>query len=139
MYLLDTCVVSEARRHTPQAVTWIRSAQPDTLFISAITVGEIMKGIMMKMRIDAPAAAPLVRWLDELRFVYASRILTVDDAVATTWGRMGGRMMGQKTRPVVDALIAATARVNNKVLVTRNVRDFADMGVEIIDPWALAG
>jgi toxin FitB len=135
MYLLDTCVVSEARRHTPQAVTWIRSAQPDTLFISSITVGEIMKGIMMKMRVDAPAAAPLVRWLDELRFVYASRILTVDDAVATTWGRM----MGQKTRPVVDALIAATARVNNKVLVTRNVRDFADMGVEIIDPWALAG
>jgi hypothetical protein len=127
--------VSEARRHTPQAVTWIRSAQPDTLFISAITVGEIMKGIMMKMRVDAPAAAPLVRWLDELRFVYASRILTVDDAVATTWGRL----MGQKTRPVVDALIAATARVNNKVLVTRNVRDFADMGVEIIDPWALAG
>ncbi len=135
MYLLDTCVVSEARRHTPQAVTWIRSAQPDTLFISAITVGEIMKGIMMKMRVDAPAAAPLVRWLDELRFVYASRILPIDDAVAATWGRM----MGQKTRPVVDALIAATARVNNKVLVTRNVRDFADMGVEIVDPWALAG
>jgi toxin FitB len=135
MYLLDTCVVSEARRHTPQAVKWIRSAQPDTLFISAITVGEVMKGIMMKMRVDAPAAAPLVRWLDELRLVYASRILPVDDAVATTWGRM----MGQRTRPVVDALIAATARVNNKVLVTRNVRDFADMGVEIVDPWALAG
>jgi predicted nucleic acid-binding protein len=134
MYLLDTCVVSEARRHTPQAVAWIRSAQPDTLFISAITVGEIMKGIMMKMRVDAPTAAPLVRWLDELRFVYASRILPVDDAVATTWGRM----MGQRTRPVVDALIAATARVNNKVLVTRNVRDFGDMGVEIVDPWALA-
>jgi predicted nucleic acid-binding protein len=135
MYLLDTCVVSEARRRTPQAVAWIRSAQPDTLFISTITVGEIMKGIMMKMRVDAPAAAPLVRWLDELRFVYASRILPVDDAVATTWGRM----MGQRTRPVVDALIAATARVNNKVLVTCNVRDFADMGVEILDPWALAG
>jgi predicted nucleic acid-binding protein len=135
MYLLDTCVVSEARRHTPQAVRWIRSAQPDTLFISAITIGEIMKGIMMKMRVDAPAAAPLVRWLDELRFVYASRILQVDDAVATTWGRM----MRQSTRPAIDALIAATARVNNKVLVTRNVRDFADMGVEVVDPWALAG
>ncbi len=134
MYLLDTCVVSEARRHTPQAVKWIGSAQPDTLFISAITVGEIMKGIMMKMRVDAPAAAPLVRWLDELRFVYASRILPVDDAVATTWGRM----MGQPTRPMAAALLAATARVNNKIVVTRNVRDFTGMGVEIVDPWALS-
>jgi predicted nucleic acid-binding protein len=134
MYLLDTCVVSEARRKTPQAVDWIRAAQPDTLYLSATTIGEIMKGIMMKTRTDAPAAAVFLRWLDELRFVYASRILPVDDAVATAWGRL----MGQRTRPVADTLIAATARVNNKVLVTRNVKDFADMGVEIIDPWAVA-
>src|ERR1700744_5425087 len=98
MYLLDTCVVSEARRQTPQAVRWIRSAQADTLVISSITVGEVMKGIMMKMRVDAPSAAPLVRWLDELRFVYASRILPVDDAVATTWGRL----MGQRGYPMAD-------------------------------------
>jgi predicted nucleic acid-binding protein len=135
MYLLDTCIVAEARRKSPRAVNWIRAAQPDTLYLSAITIGEVMKGIMIKTRTDAPSAAVFLRWLDELRFVYSSRILPVDDAVATTWGRL----MGQRTRPVPATLIAATARVNNKVLVTRNVKDFADMGVELIDPWAVAG
>jgi len=133
MYLLDTCVVSEARRHSPKAVAWLRAAQSETLFLSAITIGEIMKGVMMKLRTDPPAAAALRRWLDELRFVYSNRILTIDDAVATTWGRL----MAQRTRPVVDTLILATAQVNNKIIVTRNVTDFADAGVEVIDPWAL--
>jgi hypothetical protein len=134
MYLLDTCIISEARRGTPQAVMWLQTAQPDTLFLSVITVGEIMKGVMIKMRSDPPAAASLLRWLDELRFVYAARILPVDDAVATAWGRL----MAQRTRPVADALIASTAKVHNKVLVTRNVADFTDSGVDVIDPWALA-
>ncbi len=134
MYLLDTCVVSEARRRTPQAVDWLRAARSETLFLSVITVGEIMKGVVMKARTDPPAAARLLRWLDELRFVYAGRILPIDDAVATGWGRM----MARRTRPMADALIASTARVHNKVVVTRNVTDFADTGVDIIDPWAVA-
>ena len=135
MYRLDTCVISEARRRTPQAVKWIQTTQSDTLYISVITIGEIMKGVMMKLRTDPPAAASLLRWLDELRFVYAARMLPVDDAVATGWGRP----MAQGTRPVADALIASTAKVHNKVLVTRNVADFADTGLDIIDPRALAG
>lgn len=133
MYLLDTCVVSEARRRSPQAVEWLRGAQPDTLFLSAITIGEITKGVMMKMRTDPPAAAILLRWLDELRFVYSARILPIDDAVATGWGRL----MAERTRPVADALIAATAYVNNKIIVTRNVADFADVGVPVMNPWAM--
>jgi predicted nucleic acid-binding protein len=133
MYLLDTCVVSEARRHSPQAVAWLRAARADTLFISALTIGEVMKGVMMKLRTDAPAAALLRRWLDELRFVYADRILPVDDAVATAWGRL----TAQRTRPVIDTLILATAQVNNKIIVTRNVADFADAGIEVIDPWTV--
>ena len=133
MYLLDTCVVSEARRRTPAAVSWLRAAQSDTLFLSAITIGEIMKGVMMKLRTDPPAAAGLRRWLDEIRFVYSARILPIDDAVATTWGRL----MAQRSRPVVDTLILATAQVNNKIIVTRNVADFDDGGVEVIDPWTV--
>ncbi len=131
MYLIDTCVVSEARRRAPAAVAWLRAAQSETLFLSVITVGEIMKGIMIKVRTDPPQAAAMLRWLDELRLVYASRILPIDDAVATGWGRL----MAQRSRPMADALIAATARVHNKVVVTRNVADFADMGVDVIDPW----
>jgi toxin FitB len=134
MYLLDTCVISEARRRSVPAVMWLRSTRPETLFLSAITVGEVMKGVTMKLRTDPPAAAVLLRWLDELRIVYASRILPVDDEVATSWGRM----MAERSRPVVDTLIAATARVHNKVVVTRNVADFADAGVTVLDPWAFA-
>jgi predicted nucleic acid-binding protein len=133
MYLIDTCVVSEARRRTPQAVAWLRAARSETLFLSVITIGQITRGVMMKLRADPPAAAVLLRWLDELRFVYSGNILPVDDAVATSWGRL----MAQRTRPVADALIAATAQVHNKVLVTRNVADFADTGVTVIDPWAV--
>jgi predicted nucleic acid-binding protein len=133
MYLLDTCVISEARRHSRPAVTWLQSTRPETLFLSAITVGEIMKGVTMKLRTDPPAAAVLLRWLDELRVVYASRILPINDEVATSWGRL----MADRSRPVVDTLIAATARVHNKVVVTRNVVDFADAGVTVLNPWSL--
>jgi toxin FitB len=133
MYLLDTCVISEARRRSPPAVSWLRSTRSDTLFLSAITIGEIMKGAIMKLRTEPPAAAVLMRWLDELRVVYASRILPIDDEVATSWGRL----MAERSRPVVDTLIAATARVHNKVVVTRNVADFADAGVTLLDPWTM--
>lgn len=135
MYVLDTNVVSEVRRHTPQAVRWIRGVQSDTLYLSAITIGEIMRGVMMKVRTDPSVADALRRWLDELRVVYAARILPVDGAVAATWGRL----MAQRTRPMADALIASTVRVHNKILVTRNIKGFADMGVELLDPWSLTG
>lgn len=134
MYLLDTCVVAEARRRTPQAIEWIRQAQPETLYLSAITIGEIKKSLIVKAKQDPPEAARLMRWLDELRFVYSARILPIDDAVAANWGRL----MASRELPMADALIAATARVHNKVLVTRNVKDFNDMGIEVIDPWAVA-
>ena len=133
MYLIDTCVISEARRRTPQAVDWLAAAHPNALFLSAITIGEVAKDIAMKARKDPGTAAVFARWLDELRLVYASRILPVDDAVATNWGHL----MAARTRPMADALIAATARMNNKILVTRNVADFADMGIEIVNPWAI--
>ena len=131
MYLIDTCVVSEARRRAPAAVAWLRAAQSETLFLGAITIGQIMKGIMIKVRTDPPQAAALLRWLDELRLVYASHILPIDDAVATGWGRL----MAQRSRPMADALIAATARVHNKIVVTRNVADFQDTGVQLLNPW----
>jgi predicted nucleic acid-binding protein len=133
MYLVDTCVLSEARRGTPKAVAWLSQAPGEAVFLSVITVGEIMKGIVMKARIDPAAAASLQRWLDEMRLRYRAQILPVDDAVGVAWGRL----IGQKPRPIADALIAATARVNNKVLVTRNVADFADMGVDLLNPWDL--
>ena len=133
MYLVDTCVLSEARRGTPKAVAWLSMAPPDAVFLSTITIGEIMKGVAMKARSDPAAAASLQRWLDELRLRYRPQLLPVDDSVAVAWGRI----MGQRPRPMADALIAATARVNDKVLVTRNVADFQEMGVEVLNAWDL--
>ena len=131
-WLLDTNVLSEARRRTPAAVTWLRAVDPAALFISVITVGEIAKGIAQRARTDTVGAALLEAWLDALRTGYSDRILGIDQAIAVAWGRL----MAQRTRPVLDAFIAATARVHNLTLVTRNVRDFADCGVDLVDPWA---
>jgi predicted nucleic acid-binding protein len=131
-YLIDTNVLSEARRHTPQATAWLREVDPAAVFLSVITVGEIAKGIAVRERTDPVAAAALGRWLDGLRQHYADRILKVDDAVATTWGHL----MARRSLPVPDGLIAATARVHNLTLVTRNEADFADAGVDVVNPWA---
>jgi predicted nucleic acid-binding protein len=132
MYLIDTCVLSEARRRSKEAVAWLSAVDPNLVFVSVMTIGEIMKGVPLWWRADPLGALSLTRWLEELRTVYADRVLPIDDAVAMTWGRL----MARRTLPVVDGLIAATARVHEKVLVTRNVADFDDAGVEIVNAWA---
>lgn len=103
-----------------------------SLFLSVLTIGEIANGIAVRERTDPVDAASLARWLDELRHDYADRVLEIDDIVATAWGHL----MARRTLPVTDGLIAATARVNNLTLVTRNVADFADTGVDVVNPWA---
>jgi toxin FitB len=131
-YLIDTNVLSEARRRSVEATAWLRAVDPGVLFLSVITVGEIAKGIAVRERSDPVAAAALSRWLDGLRGLYADRILAVDDAVATAWGHL----MARRSFGVPDGLIAATARVHNLTLVTRNVVDFTDAGVDVVNPWA---
>jgi predicted nucleic acid-binding protein len=131
-YLVDTNVLSEARRRSAQATAWLRAVDPASLFLSVITVGEIARGVAVRERTDPVAAAALGRWLDGLRRLYADRILAVDDAVATAWGHLRAR----RSFPVPDGLIAATARVHNLTLVTRNVADFAEAGVDVVNPWA---
>ena len=131
-YLIDTCVLPEARGRSAQAIAWLRKVDPASLFLSVITVGEIANGVAVRERTDPVAAAVLRRWLDGLRQVYADRILAVDDAVATACGHL----MARRSFPVPDGLIAATARVHNLMLVTRNVADFADAGVDVANPSA---
>jgi predicted nucleic acid-binding protein len=132
MFLLDTCVLSDARRGDRKAVMWLRRAAGGTLYVSVVTLGEIMNGIALKERNDPKASAVLRDWLLRLRQDYADRILPVDTDVALEWGRLAA----QRPRPMADALIAATALVHRKFVVTRNVHDFADAGVELVNPWA---
>ena len=131
-FLIDTNVLSEARRHSPPAVAWLRAVDPAELFLSVVTIGEVAKGIAVRERTDPVAAAALGQWLTGLRHAYADRILPIDDSVATAWGQL----MARRTLPVPDGLIAATARVHNLRVVTRNVADFADTGVDVVNPWA---
>lgn len=134
MYLVDTNVVSEARRGTQQALSWMRSVDPSLVYLSVITLGEIMRGIALKQRSDPRAASHLAEWLRKLRHDHGDRILPIDDHVAVEWGRIAAL----RPRGDADGLIAATAMVHELILVTRNVADFEDTGVAIIDPWEIS-
>jgi toxin FitB len=133
MYLVDTNVLSEARRKSPEATAWFETVDPASIYLSVLTLGEIMRGIARKQRTDPLAAGRLSEWLRHLRRAHADRILPVTDRVATEWGRI----VAIRPRGDVDALIAATAIAHDFMLVTRNVTDFADVGVPVIDPWAV--
>ncbi len=131
MYLVDTNVVSEARRGSREARRWLRSVEPGAVYLSVVTLGEIMRGIALKLRSDHRAATSLFEWLERLRQDHADRILPITDRVALEWGRIAA----ERPRGMADGLIAATAVVHDKIIVTRNVSDFADTGIPVLNPW----
>ena len=136
-YLLDTCVVSETRAKKPNAAVmkWLSRQDPGTLYISAVSIGEIKNGICLLG--DTRKARELSKWLDELETSFGPRVLSVNVTVAECWGRiLAESSRAGAPRPAVDALIAATARVGNLVLVTRNERDMRGTGVELLNPFA---
>ncbi len=132
-FLLDTNVVSETRRKTPdpRVVNWVARADPTRLFISAMTLGEIAKGIALRTSQDPIQASGLEEWLDAIRRRYANQIVVIDADIAEAWGRL----VAKRTLPVVDGLLAATALVLGLTLVTRNERDFANLGIAVLNPW----
>ncbi|MDR6820211.1 putative nucleic acid-binding protein [Neorhizobium sp. 2083] len=129
MCLVDTNIVSEARRGTPQAAAWLLSVDPFSMHLSALTLGEIMRGIALKQKSDHKTAAHLTEWLRKLRHDHRDRILPVTDEIAVEWGRIAA------VRPRIGGLIAATAIVHDLILVTRNVRDFEDTDAVVVNPW----
>jgi toxin FitB len=134
MYLIDTHFVSEARRGTPQAVSWLRSVDPHSVHLSALTLGEIMRGIALKQKTDPTTAAHLAEWLRKLRHDHGQRILPVTAQIAVEWGRIAAI----RPRGDIDGLLAATAIVHDLILVTRNGRDFHDTSVSVINPWEIS-
>ena len=137
MFLLDTNVVSELRKARAgkadkNVVAWAASASAGTMFVSAITIQELEIGVLLAERRDPSQGAVLRRWLEmQVLPAFAERVLPVDTAVA----RRSAALHVPDPRSVRDSLIAATALVHGMPVVTRNVPDFAPMGVEIIDPW----
>jgi toxin FitB len=134
-YLLDTNVLSETRKRQPAAsvADWIAGTPPDRLHVSVLTLGEIEQGIArVRGRGDLHQASALERWLREVETGFEDRVLPVTLSVAAVWGRQ----QYVRPLPVIDALIAATARVHGLAVVTRNVKDFELSGVQVLNPFA---
>ena len=133
-YLLDTNVLSELCRKVPDAgvVEWFAHRPASTLYLSVLTLGELRKGIAGIA--DVVRRMTLSDWLEtELPVFFAGRILAVDAQVADRWGRLvatAGRPL-----PAIESLLGATAAQHGLSMVTRNSRDFAGLGLEVVNPW----
>lgn len=130
-YLLDTNVVSGARKPHPHPSVqeFLRSISDSHTYISVLTIGELHKGIS-KLGAD-PRAHDISRWVDGLIEQYAENILDVDSDVATLWGQLSAG----RSRPMTDTLLAATAIHHQLTFVTRNITDFRDLPIRIVNPW----
>jgi predicted nucleic acid-binding protein len=132
-FLLDTNVLSEARKPyaDPNVRAWFDSVSGAELYISVLVVGEIRQGIERLRRRDVKQAGIYEAWLSVLRRDYRDRVLPITSDVAEEWGRLN------VPDPIagIDGLMAATAKVHDLTLVTRNVADVSRTGVRLLDPF----
>lgn len=132
-FLLDTSVVSEARRPSgaAQVRAWLQSVDAADLYLSVLVAGEIQRGVERLRRRDPAQAAVFDAWLSRLRRDSGERIIPITTDIAEEWGRMNV----SAPIPTVDDLMAATAKVRDVTLVTRNTADVARTGVPLLNPF----
>ena len=135
VYLLDTNVVSELRKPKPHGAVlqWIQSIPDADLHISAVTIGEIQAGIELTREQDAAKATELEQWLQLVSGSF--NVVPMDARVFRVWARLMHRASDTLYE---DAMIAATAQVHDLTVVTRNVRDFKNFGVGVVNPFTTA-
>ena len=133
MYLLDTNVISAARRpdRAPQVAAWLRGKAEGDLFLSVITIGEIERGICAQDRQNPAFAADLRTWVDRTVQLFSDRILPFTAEDARVWGRLNQEI----GHGGADLMIAATALARGAVVVTGNVDDFRATGVALENPF----
>ncbi len=135
MYLVDTNVISEARKGSkanPGVRKFFQASRASDLYLAAQTIGEIRRGLEnIRRRGDLPQTGKLEKWLDLIVTDYADRILSFDEPCAQVWGRL----MSPRHEHPVDKQIAAIALINDLTVVTRNVDDFRNTGVRVNNPF----
>ena len=133
-FLIDTNISSELRkgdRADPAVATWWNGVDEDDLWLSPLVLGEIRKGVELVRQRDPGKAEALEAWLADVNSHFGNRVLPIDTAVAEQWGKMNAI----RPVPVIDALLAATAKANGLILVTRNVADVAGLDVDVLNPF----
>ena len=132
MFLLDTNVVSELRKRKPHGavLAWLEAQAPAGLFISAMTFGELQRGIELTREQDVNKAAELETWLEDV--LASGQVLPLDAPVCRAWARL---MHRRSEALVEDAFIAASAQVHRLTIASRNVRDFKLLGVTAVNPF----
>lgn len=134
MFLLDTNIISELRRVRPHdgVLSWINLQDASRLYISAMSIAELQRGIEITREQDSQKAQQIEAWLESI--MLSGQVLPIDAAVGREWAKL----MHRKSDTLVeDAFIAATAKVHRMVVVTRNVRDFKALKVETLNPFAV--
>ena len=140
MILLDTVVVSELRKAKPNAgvVAFLKTQASETTFLSVLTIGEIEAGIAKQRALNTTVnrgfADELAQWLVATELTFAQNILPITPHIAKLWGRL----CVQTGNKGIDNLIAATALCHNLTMITRNVKDFEQTGVSVVNPFTSA-
>lgn len=136
-FLVDTNIPSELTRERPdaQVEAFLRRTDQRSMFLSVMTIGEICKGIAVLP--DSRKRTSLQAWLDsDVRSWFSGRILPVSEEIAELWGKLAASAKQRGTPlAVVDGVIAATALHHQLTLVTRNLKDFARLGIDLLNPW----
>lgn len=132
MFLLDTNIVSELRKPKPHGgvIAWLEQVPDTELYLSAVTIGEIQAGIEVTKEQDRVKAEELTAWLDQMASTY--NILPMDAAIFREWARI---MYRKSDTLYEDAMIAATARIHSLTIVTRNVADFKNFKIQLLNPF----
>jgi predicted nucleic acid-binding protein len=133
-FLLDTNVLSElrkGRRCDPNVTRWMDTVDDLEIHTSVVVLGELKRGIERVRPKNPTFAGELERWLTRMIVSLGRRVLPVDQAVALAWGVLSA----PRTVPPIDGLLAATAMVHGHTIVTRNVKDMADLGVSYLNPF----
>ena len=136
MFLIDTNILSELRAPAPSAnvVAWLLAVPADSVFVSAVTLYELQKGVENLRRRDPARARLIEQWIDRVAAAY--NVLPMDGPAFRAHARLMHRRAAAATE---DSMIAATAQVHNLSIATRNVRDFKSLGVKVLNPFEFAG